>query len=148
MNEGPRQIAAVAFDVSYSAGEPRKGERNTFNSFGLRGRGQLVVDQEHLHFVGETGRGSDTPRIRRDKVANVDYNPDNSGFVIRTSHNQDFMVLWVATREQAEALWALLPQEKSPDFVAEREQVNMRLAAYLLAVQRVADATAMRGLYP
>ena len=25
---------------------------------------------------------------------------------------------------------------------------NMRLAAYLLAVQRVADATAMRGLYP
>ena len=32
--------------------------------------------------------------------------------------------------------------------IAEREQVAMRLAAYLLAVQRVADATAMRGLYP
>jgi glutamate dehydrogenase (NAD(P)+) len=32
--------------------------------------------------------------------------------------------------------------------IAQREQVNMRLAAYLLAVQRVADATAMRGLYP
>jgi glutamate dehydrogenase (NAD(P)+) len=29
-----------------------------------------------------------------------------------------------------------------------KEQVNMRTAAYLLAVQRVADATAMRGLYP
>ena len=29
-----------------------------------------------------------------------------------------------------------------------REEVNMRIAAYLLAVQRVADATAMRGLYP
>ena len=29
-----------------------------------------------------------------------------------------------------------------------REEVNMRTAAYLLAVQRVADATAMRGLYP
>jgi glutamate dehydrogenase (NAD(P)+) len=29
-----------------------------------------------------------------------------------------------------------------------REDVNMRIAAYLLAVQRVADATAMRGLYP
>ena len=25
---------------------------------------------------------------------------------------------------------------------------NMRTAAYLLAVERVADATAMRGLYP
>ncbi|MHB8460281.1 MAG: Glu/Leu/Phe/Val family dehydrogenase [Candidatus Limnocylindrales bacterium] len=32
--------------------------------------------------------------------------------------------------------------------MAELEQVNMRTAAYLLAVQRVADATAMRGLYP
>jgi glutamate dehydrogenase (NAD(P)+) len=32
--------------------------------------------------------------------------------------------------------------------MALREQVNMRTAAYLLAVQRVADATSMRGLYP
>ncbi len=32
--------------------------------------------------------------------------------------------------------------------IAEREQVHMRMAAYMLAVQRVADATAMRGLYP
>jgi glutamate dehydrogenase (NAD(P)+) len=32
--------------------------------------------------------------------------------------------------------------------MAEREGVNMRTAAYLLAVQRVADATALRGLYP
>src|SRR6187397_2638490 len=31
---------------------------------------------------------------------------------------------------------------------AKRNGVNMRTAAYLLAVQRVADATAMRGLYP
>jgi glutamate dehydrogenase (NAD(P)+) len=32
--------------------------------------------------------------------------------------------------------------------IAERERVDMRTAAYLLALQRVADATAMRGLYP
>ncbi|HEY0442790.1 MAG TPA: Glu/Leu/Phe/Val dehydrogenase [Candidatus Limnocylindrales bacterium] len=32
--------------------------------------------------------------------------------------------------------------------IAQRDQVDMRTAAYLLAVQRVADATAMRGLYP
>jgi glutamate dehydrogenase (NAD(P)+) len=32
--------------------------------------------------------------------------------------------------------------------IAATEQVNMRTAAYLLAVQRVADATQMRGLYP
>jgi len=31
---------------------------------------------------------------------------------------------------------------------AERNGVNMRMGAYLNAVQRVADATAMRGLYP
>jgi glutamate dehydrogenase/leucine dehydrogenase len=32
--------------------------------------------------------------------------------------------------------------------VARREQCNMRTAAYLLAVKRVADAMEMRGLYP
>ena len=32
--------------------------------------------------------------------------------------------------------------------LARTEAVNMRTGAYLLAVQRVADATAMRGLYP
>jgi glutamate dehydrogenase (NAD(P)+) len=32
--------------------------------------------------------------------------------------------------------------------IARREQCDMRTAAYLLAVQRVAEATAMRGLYP
>jgi glutamate dehydrogenase (NAD(P)+) len=32
--------------------------------------------------------------------------------------------------------------------MAEREQVNTRLASYLLAVDRVAQATSLRGLYP
>ena len=32
--------------------------------------------------------------------------------------------------------------------MAHREQVDMRTAAYLVAVKRVADATALRGLYP
>jgi glutamate dehydrogenase/leucine dehydrogenase len=32
--------------------------------------------------------------------------------------------------------------------ISEREECDMRTAAYLLAVQRVADATSMRGLYP
>jgi glutamate dehydrogenase/leucine dehydrogenase len=32
--------------------------------------------------------------------------------------------------------------------MAKTESVDMRTAAYLLAVQRVADATALRGLYP
>jgi len=32
--------------------------------------------------------------------------------------------------------------------IAQREQVPMRMAAYLLAVDRVASATSMRGLYP
>jgi glutamate dehydrogenase (NAD(P)+) len=32
--------------------------------------------------------------------------------------------------------------------VSERDEVDMRTAAYLNAVQRVADATSMRGLYP
>jgi glutamate dehydrogenase (NAD(P)+) len=32
--------------------------------------------------------------------------------------------------------------------VSQREDVAMRTAAYLVAVQRVAEATSMRGLYP
>jgi glutamate dehydrogenase/leucine dehydrogenase len=32
--------------------------------------------------------------------------------------------------------------------MAQRESVNMRTAAYLLAVKRVADAMELRGLYP
>ena len=32
--------------------------------------------------------------------------------------------------------------------MAEREECDMRTAAYLLAVDRVAQATALRGLYP
>ena len=32
--------------------------------------------------------------------------------------------------------------------MAQREDVNMRTGAYLLAVQRVADAMHVRGLYP
>ncbi len=32
--------------------------------------------------------------------------------------------------------------------VSQRENINMRTAAYMLAVQRVADATTVRGLYP
>jgi glutamate dehydrogenase (NAD(P)+) len=32
--------------------------------------------------------------------------------------------------------------------ISKREECDMRTAAYLLALQRVADATAMRGLYP
>ncbi len=32
--------------------------------------------------------------------------------------------------------------------MAKREEVDMRTAAYLLAVKRVADAMEMRGLYP
>jgi len=32
--------------------------------------------------------------------------------------------------------------------VAEREKLPMRMAAYVVAVQRVADATKARGIYP
>ena len=35
-----------------------------------------------------------------------------------------------------------------PSTIAERESCDMRTAAYLLAVDRVADAMSMRGLYP
>lgn len=115
--------ATKTFAVRYSADEPQKDRLNSANSFGLQGRGQLVVDENFLAFRAESGEwASGPPRIPRRFVANVDYNPENSGFVIRTSNSQDFVVLWVESRAEAEALWALLPQQKTPEFLAEQEK--------------------------
>ena len=46
------------------------------NSFGLRGQGQLIVDDEFLTFAGEYSgfRRGEPPRLARADVANCDYN--------------------------------------------------------------------------
>jgi rhomboid protease GluP len=120
---GPTQPAR-SFTVRYSDGEPRKDRRNSFNSFGLHGEGRLLVDDDFLVFADSSGNPDRAPRIPRPQVANVDYNPEKSGFVIRTLKGDQFIVLWTSSREDADALWALLPQEKTPEFLAERAQIE------------------------
>lgn len=113
-----------SFAVRYSDGEVSKDRRNAYNSFGLRGEGRLEVTDEFLIFVDATGNAEQAPRIPRAQVANVDYVPEKSGFVIRKLKGEEYVLLWARSREEADALWALLPQEKTPEFLAEREQIE------------------------
>jgi glutamate dehydrogenase (NAD(P)+) len=59
--------------------------------------------------------------------------------------NRDF---WDETEVNSKLKGIMVKAFKDVLSMSLRENVNMRTAAYLLAVQRVADATAMRGLYP
>jgi glutamate dehydrogenase (NAD(P)+) len=59
--------------------------------------------------------------------------------------NRDF---WNESHVNAKLKEIMVKAFDEVQAVALREQIDMRTAAYLLAVQRVADATAVRGLYP
>jgi rhomboid protease GluP len=109
------------FTVHYSSGQPVQPGQPVTNSFGLRGQGRLIVDDAQLTFETERRAGKDAPRLPRAEVANVDYDPEHQVFLLRTRRGDDFVALRVASRDEAEALWALLPQEKTPEFLAERE---------------------------
>ncbi|MGZ6339601.1 MAG: Glu/Leu/Phe/Val family dehydrogenase, partial [Candidatus Limnocylindrales bacterium] len=59
--------------------------------------------------------------------------------------NRDF---WNEATVNAKLKEIMVKAFKSTLDMSIKEQVDMRTAAYLLAVQRVADATSVRGLYP
>ncbi len=59
--------------------------------------------------------------------------------------NRDF---WNVTHVNAKLKEIMVKAFDETLEMSRKEQVNMRTAAYLLAVQRVADATSVRGLYP
>jgi rhomboid protease GluP len=109
------------FAVRFSTGEPVKDRPTSANSFGLRGEGWVVLDADFLT-LEVAGRKGPAARIPRAHVANVDYDPEHGGFVIRSSASDDYVVLWTRERADAQALWALLPQEKTPEFLLERER--------------------------
>jgi rhomboid protease GluP len=111
------------FTVHYSTGQPAQPNQGATNSFGLTGQGRLRIDEHYLSFEGDQGaanflRGS--PRVKRADVANVDYNEANGAFLIRTRNSNRFVILWTTSRADAEAIWALLPHEKTPEFIAEQ----------------------------
>jgi glutamate dehydrogenase (NAD(P)+) len=55
---------------------------------------------------------------------------------------------WTETEVNAKLKTIMVKAFSEVLAIARREQCDMRTAAYLLAVQRVAEATMMRGLYP
>jgi len=118
----PNDHAAHEFRVRYSTGQPVRSDQPLNNTFGLTGEGKLKVDRGVLVFEG-TRSGftlTGTPRIALADVANVDYNAGNSAFLIRTRDGRHYIIVWLVSREDAEVLWALLPQEKTPEFLADQ----------------------------
>ena len=118
----PETPVAHEFRVRYSTGQPASSDQPLNNTFGLTGEGKLVVDRGALVFEGTRSGFTLTgkPRIALADVANVDYNATNSAFLIRTRDGQHYIIVWLASREDAEALWAMLPQEKTPEFLADQ----------------------------
>ena len=55
---------------------------------------------------------------------------------------------WTETEVNAKLKVIMVKAFQETLAIARRDQIDMRTAAYLLAVQRVADATSLRGLYP
>jgi hypothetical protein len=110
--------------VRYTTGQPARSGQPVSNTFGLTGEGVLTFDADTLVFEGKRSGVLDTlrgaPRIPLADVANVDYNAASSAFLIRTHHRKHYVIIWAASHEDAEAIWALLPQEKTPEFVEDQ----------------------------
>jgi rhomboid protease GluP len=132
------------FRVLYSSGQPPRAGQTRTNTFGLHGEGKLIVDATTLTFEGKRDGFVDglrgAPTIARANVANVDYNADNRVLLIRTRRGRDYVVVWAASREDAEAIWALMPQEKTPEFLAD-EAAYVRFDKVMAAVGRRAFVT-------
>jgi rhomboid protease GluP len=110
--------------VRYSTGQPARSGEPLKNTFGLTGEGTLTFDANTLVFEGKRSGGFDSlrgaPRIPLADIANVDYNAASSAFLIRTRNGKHYVIIWAASHEDAEAIWALLPQEKTPEFVEDQ----------------------------
>jgi rhomboid protease GluP len=119
----PNADGARTFRVRYSADEPAPHGQPANNTYRLVGEGRLIVHSGTLTFEGKRSGFSfgGPPRIELAEVANVDYNAARNAFLIRTKDARHYIIIWASSREDAEAIWALLPQEKTPEFLAEQE---------------------------
>jgi rhomboid protease GluP len=110
------------FRVHYTTGEPPRPDQPVNNTFGLTGEGKVVFDGTTLKFEG-TRSGftiGGPPTIALANIANVDYNAESRAFLLRTRDGKHYVIVWLTSREDAEALWALLPQEKTPEFLEDQ----------------------------
>jgi rhomboid protease GluP len=130
--------------VRYSSGRPARSNQAPSNTFGLYGEGKLIIDGATLTFEGKRGGFTDglraAPKIPLAEVANVDYNAEKSALLLRTRGGKDYVVVWAASREDADAIWAMLPQEKTPEFLA-NEAAYDRFDKVMLEVGKRAFVT-------
>jgi hypothetical protein len=119
----PNASAAREFRVQYSGNQPARAGQPANNTYGLAGEGRLIVHAGTLTFEGKRSgfRLGGPPQIALEDVANVDYNAASNGFLIRSKNAKDYIILWASSRGDAEEIWALLPQEKTAEFLAEQE---------------------------
>jgi rhomboid protease GluP len=110
------------FRVHFTTGEPPRSDQPVNNTFGLTGEGKLIVDDTALTFEGKRSglTFGGAPRIALADVANVDYNAESRAFLLRTRDGKHYVIVWLTSREDAEALWALLPQQKTPEFLEDQ----------------------------
>ena len=113
---------AIEFRVQFSSGQPPTADQPRNNTFGLTGEGKLLVRATTLTFEGKrTGLSfGGPPKIALADVVSVDYSASKSAFLIHARGGQHYIILWMTSREDAEALWLLLPQEKAPEFLADQ----------------------------
>ncbi|HLK61277.1 MAG TPA: Glu/Leu/Phe/Val dehydrogenase [Chthonomonadaceae bacterium] len=113
------------------------------------------ADRIRARIVIEGANGPTTPaadRILRDK--GVFLVPDvlaNAGGVVVSYFEwvQDLQFFFWHEDEVNTRMEAIMQRAyRSVRDMAKREEVDMRLAAYLIGVKRVADATTLRGIYP
>lgn len=118
----PDDPAAQEFRVRYSTGQPVRSDQPLNNTYGLTGEGKLIVTADELLLDGKRGglNLGGPARIARADVANVDYNAESRAFLLRTRDGRHYAIVWLETREAAEALWALLPQQKTPEFLEDQ----------------------------
>ena len=136
--------AARQFRVRYSTGQPARSGQPLSNTFGLTGEGMLTVDADALVFEGKRSGMFDSlraaPRIPLADIANVDYNAKTSAFLIRTRDGKHYVIVWAVSPEDAAAIWALLPQEKTPEFL-EDQAAHERFGKVMAMLGRRAHVT-------
>ena len=112
------------FDVRYGPEKARSHGGQWPNNLQLEGSGTLMVSADAAVFSDARNAAPESRRsFALTDVANVQYGQDDSGpiAVVRTRTDDREVHVWLASKEESDALLALLPQVTTPEFLAHVE---------------------------